>query len=153
MEQLKSASLALVEQLHETQEELDNANGSESDDEIPASQHVFVEPLPKVKKQKIVEKQNRCCTSRINWICRRRQTQVPPTKKVDPNKGTRKPKKRLTAPPKTPGRFVAGTGGIKKPHRFPSGVVAMREIRRYQKSTELLIPKRPFQRYQYKSYQ
>ncbi|TCD63272.1 histone H3.1 [Steccherinum ochraceum] len=40
----------------------------------------------------------------------------------------------------------AGTGGVKKPHRFRPGTVALREIRRYQKSTELLIRKLPFQR-------
>ncbi|KAJ7918632.1 histone-fold-containing protein [Mycena leptocephala] len=38
------------------------------------------------------------------------------------------------------------TGGVKKPHRFRPGTVALREIRRYQKSTELLIRKLPFQR-------
>ncbi|KAJ6543850.1 histone 3 [Mycena capillaripes] len=37
-------------------------------------------------------------------------------------------------------------GGVKKPHRFRPGTVALREIRRYQKSTELLIRKLPFQR-------
>jgi len=40
----------------------------------------------------------------------------------------------------------AATGGIKKPHRFRPGTVALREIRRFQKSTELLIRKLPFQR-------
>ena len=34
----------------------------------------------------------------------------------------------------------------KKAHRFRPGTVALREIRRYQKSTELLIRKLPFQR-------
>jgi histone H3 len=38
------------------------------------------------------------------------------------------------------------TGGVKKPHRFRPGTVALREVRRYQKSTELLIRKLPFQR-------
>ena len=37
-------------------------------------------------------------------------------------------------------------GGIKKPHRYRPGTVALREIRKYQKSTELLIRKAPFQR-------
>jgi len=41
---------------------------------------------------------------------------------------------------------TAPTGGVKKPHRFRPGTVALREIRRYQKSTELLIRKLPFQR-------
>jgi histone H3/H4 len=36
--------------------------------------------------------------------------------------------------------------GHKKKHRYRPGTVALREIRRYQKSTELLIPKMPFQR-------
>lgn len=34
----------------------------------------------------------------------------------------------------------------KKPHRFRPGTVALRDIRKYQKSTELLIPKMPFAR-------
>ncbi|ESN90973.1 hypothetical protein HELRODRAFT_104295 [Helobdella robusta] len=36
--------------------------------------------------------------------------------------------------------------GIKKPHKYRPGTVALREIRRYQKSTEQLIKKLPFQR-------
>src|SRR5665213_3096891 len=37
--------------------------------------------------------------------------------------------------------------GIKrKPHRYRPGTVALREIRKYQKSTDLLIRKLPFQR-------
>jgi histone H3 len=40
----------------------------------------------------------------------------------------------------------AAAGGVKKPHRYRPGTVALREIRRYQKSTELLIRKLPFQR-------
>ncbi|XP_037417043.1 histone H3.3-like [Triticum dicoccoides] len=35
---------------------------------------------------------------------------------------------------------------VKKPHRYRPGTVALREIRKYQKSTELLIRKLPFQR-------
>ena len=38
------------------------------------------------------------------------------------------------------------TGGVKKPHRYRPGTVALREIRRFQKSTELLIRKLPFAR-------
>ena len=37
-------------------------------------------------------------------------------------------------------------GSERKPHRWRPGTVALREIRRYQKSTELLIRKLPFQR-------
>ena len=38
------------------------------------------------------------------------------------------------------------TGGVKKPHRYRPGTVALREIRRYQKSTDLLLRKGPFGR-------
>jgi histone H3 len=37
-------------------------------------------------------------------------------------------------------------GGIKRPHRYRPGTAALKEIRKYQKSTELLIRKLPFQR-------
>ena len=40
----------------------------------------------------------------------------------------------------------APKGGVKKTYRFQPGTVALKEIQRYQKSTELLIRKLPFQR-------
>ena len=43
-------------------------------------------------------------------------------------------------------KSAPGVGGFRKPHRFRPGTVALREIRRYQKSTELLLRKLPFQR-------
>lgn len=36
--------------------------------------------------------------------------------------------------------------GVKKPHRYRPGTVSLREIRKYQKSTELLLRKAPFMR-------
>jgi histone H3 len=36
--------------------------------------------------------------------------------------------------------------GVKKPHRYRPGTVALREIRKFQKSTELLLRRRPFAR-------
>lgn len=41
---------------------------------------------------------------------------------------------------------IAADGQVKKVHRWRPGTVALREIRKYQKSTNLLIPKMPFQR-------
>ena len=52
--------------------------------------------------------------------------QRPPVKSVSPN--------------------IGGGKQQKKPHRYRPGAVALREIRKYQKSTELLIRKLPFQR-------
>ncbi|MCO5608588.1 hypothetical protein L7F22_062801 [Adiantum nelumboides] len=48
--------------------------------------------------------------------------------------------------PQAARKSAATTGGVKKPHRFRPGTVALREIFKYQKSTELLIRKLPFQR-------
>ena len=38
-------------------------------------------------------------------------------------------------------------GGVKKERRFRPGTVAIREIKRYQKSTDLLLLRAPFQRF------
>jgi histone H3 len=43
-------------------------------------------------------------------------------------------------------KSAPSTGWVKKPHRYRPGTVALSEIRHYQKSTELLISKLPFQR-------
>jgi histone H3 len=42
-------------------------------------------------------------------------------------------------------KSVPAMGGVKKPHRYRPGTVALREIRRHQKSMDLLIRKLPFQ--------
>ena len=36
--------------------------------------------------------------------------------------------------------------GVKRPHRYRPGTVALREIRKFQKSSDLLVRKLPFQR-------
>ncbi|XP_039766798.1 histone H3-like [Ornithorhynchus anatinus] len=58
--------------------------------------------------------------------------------------GHKAPRKQLAT--KAARKSAPATGGVKKPHRYRPGTVALREIRRYQKSTELLIRKLPFQR-------
>ena len=68
----------------------------------------------------------------LPWLYKNRPPANPPVVKLLATKAARK-----SAP---------STGGVKKPHRYRPGTVALREIRRYQKSTELLIRKLPFQR-------
>ena len=59
--------------------------------------------------------------------------------------GSKAPRKHIAS--KTAAKKSAPqAGGLKKPHRFKPGTVALREIRKYQKSTDLLIRKLPFQR-------
>eukprot|EP00931_Biecheleriopsis_adriatica_P011979 TRINITY_DN11307_c0_g1_i2.p1 TRINITY_DN11307_c0_g1~~TRINITY_DN11307_c0_g1_i2.p1 ORF type:complete len:159 (-),score=28.84 TRINITY_DN11307_c0_g1_i2:64-474(-) len=58
--------------------------------------------------------------------------------------GGKAPREHLAAKAARKQAPVVGT--MKKTHRFRPGTVALREIRKYQKSTELLIRKLPFQR-------
>ena len=43
-------------------------------------------------------------------------------------------------------RHTHSVGGVKKPRRYRPGTVALREIRKYQTTTDTLIPKVSFQR-------
>ena len=61
-------------------------------------------------------------------------------------KNPRKKNVGVTAAKQPRGGNGAPAGGVQKTHRFRPGTVALREIRRYQRSTELLIRKLPFQR-------
>ena len=56
----------------------------------------------------------------------------------------KRPRKALAT--KAARKSAPATGGVKKPYRFRPGTVALREIRKYQKGTELLLRKLPFQR-------
>jgi histone H3 len=65
--------------------------------------------------------------------------------------GGKAPRKALAskAARKCSGKRTGGsksTGGVQKKHRWRPGTVALREIRKYQKSTNLLIRRLPFQR-------
>ena len=64
--------------------------------------------------------------------------------------GTKQTARRLTGgkSPRTAAMHKSAVGkvmsGVKKPHRYRPGTVSLREIRKYQKSTELLLRKAPF---------
>merc|ERR1712001_190817 len=58
--------------------------------------------------------------------------------------GGKAPRKQLAT--KAARKSAPAIAGVKNPHRYRPGTVALREIRRYQKSTELLLRKLPFQR-------
>ncbi len=67
-------------------------------------------------------------------VCRARTKQ---TARKGPKEGL--PARKMYA--KAQRKSAPATGGVKKPHRFRPGTIALREIRRFQKSTELLIRK------------
>jgi len=58
--------------------------------------------------------------------------------------GGKAPRKQLAS--KAARKAAPATEGQKKGRRYRPGTVALREIRRYQKTTDLLIKKAPFQR-------
>ena len=58
--------------------------------------------------------------------------------------GGEQPRKSLAR--KLPCLHTPLTIGIKKPHQYRPGLIALHEIRRYQKSTECLIKRSPFQK-------
>ncbi|CAN6166434.1 unnamed protein product, partial [Urochloa humidicola] len=75
----------------------------------------------------------------------RRRSEMARTKQTArKSTGGKAPRKQLAT--KAARKSAPTTGGVKKPHRYRPGTVALREIRKYQKSTELLIRKLPFQR-------
>ena len=61
--------------------------------------------------------------------------------------GGKAPRKQIaTKVPRHQMKKDRSAAGVKKARRFRPGTVALREIRRYQKTTDFLIPKLPFQR-------
>ena len=60
--------------------------------------------------------------------------------------GAKAPRKKLATELHARQRTPVAKVCKRKPHRYRPGTVALREIRRYQKSTDLLIPKAPMSR-------
>uniref|UniRef100_I1P051 Core Histone H2A/H2B/H3 domain-containing protein n=1 Tax=Oryza glaberrima TaxID=4538 RepID=I1P051_ORYGL len=89
--------------------------------------------------------------SREDAAARRMARTKQTARKSTGGKAPRKPLRAIAAVMPAPSsRGVARKSvpfiGVKKPRRHRPGTVALREIRKYQKNTELLIRKLPFQR-------
>ena len=72
------------------------------------------------------------------------KVKVQPTGKPCQTVGGKTPRNPI--PTKATRKAKPTTSGVKKPHRYKPGTVALCEIRRFQKSTELLTAILPFQR-------
>ncbi|XP_006168598.1 histone H3.3-like [Tupaia chinensis] len=70
-------------------------------------------------------------------------TLAPTKQTAHKSTGGKAPRKQLAT--KAALKSAPSTGGVKKPHGYRPGTAALREIRRYQEATELLIRKLPFQ--------
>ena len=68
-----------------------------------------------------------------------------PRSKAVAKKSSEKPLKKSLHSQKVARKSAPVSTGVKK-RRFKSGTVALREIKKYQKGTDLLIQKAPFQR-------
>ena len=82
-------------------------------------------------------------------MARTKQTVHQSGRQTTADKAPRVPRKQDAAaasPGKKKSKTATAKEKGKKPHRYRPGTVALREIRKYQKSTDLLIRKAPFQR-------
>ena len=68
-----------------------------------------------------------------------------PRSKAVAKKSSEKPSKKNLHSQKIARKSAPVTTGVRK-YRFRPGTVALRDIKRYQKTTDLLIQKAPFQR-------
>lgn len=80
------------------------------------------------------------------------EVQMPASPSYDPRRPQAQKMPRNMVPPKAkvqrtvPAKKQRNSHPHQKPHRFRPGTVALREIRRYQKTGDLLIPRAPFTR-------
>ena len=85
---------------------------------------------------------NRPTTAMGRDIQSERRIPSKPSSKNILKKGGKQPQKHML--PKVLRKNKTRARGIKKPHCYHPGLVALREIRRYQQSTECLIKRTPF---------
>jgi histone H3 len=99
-------------------------------------------PLPSPPPQQLPRSNPRKPTGDVVFA-----TNPPPAPKRQ-NTGNKSPRANFIAAISPPQQRMTQPvpGGIKKPHKYRPGTVALREIKHYQKSTELLIRKLPFER-------
>lgn len=82
-----------------------------------------------------------------NTMARTKLTTQKSTGSKTPQMQLAKKAARKSAPPRKSARKSApATASVKKPHRYRPGTVALQEIRRFQKATDLMIKKAPFSR-------
>ncbi|XP_038954262.1 histone H3.3A-like [Rattus norvegicus] len=97
----------------------------------------FVQPKNTDQKPDHLRPPPNICYNGVHTVAHTKQTALKST-------GAKAPRKQLAT--KAACKCAPSTGGVKKPHHYRPGTVALCEIRCYQKSTELLIRKLPFQR-------
>lgn len=96
---------------------------------------VFLTHLNRTNARDLLEKRKMARTKNV----------PPTTQKTGP--AAKAPRKNVPTGQVSGASGPAGSDAVRKPHRWRPGTVALREIRKYQKSTDLLLRKLPFQRF------
>ena len=125
-----------------TVEEAEEVTADEYEEEVTVEKKGRVEITVEEAEEVTVEEEGQV------EIAKEKKKETAKEKKGSKRKSSGVAPKKLV-PTKT--RTAVGANAIptlkvRRPHRFRPGTVALREIRKYQKSTDFLIRKRPFQR-------
>lgn len=150
------SEIASIEMASRKLREIENRNSESSDDGTEEDSTIPPPPLP----PSLPDMGELPAASKKKAASSRQKTAAVLTEITNANVYNKKPNKRKQRAPVQKKSVAAPTAkaikrksvaqhsvaGIKKPHRFRPGTVALREIRKYQKSTDNLIRKLPFQR-------
>lgn len=120
----------------------DGDNEEVEEEEETEDQSVTQQPESPPHLQNVVEKEVGNTSSMTDEQAEKLAKVLVASKSKPKPSEKRAARKKVVPQKRTP--KVVFTG--KKPHRFRAGTVALREIKKYQKSVQLLIPKLPFQR-------
>ena len=107
---------------------------------------IFKDNVKKIIQQKREEKRKIEKKKQNELLKKEEKRKIREQKQKEQEERRKKKEQEKEAKKKEKENKTPATTNVKKPHRYRPGTVALREIRKYQKSVELLIKKHPFQR-------
>lgn len=120
------------------------------DEDVTTSQKASVSPMKKRKKKKKQPTESSEAVAESPPPSEKKVAveKGKPKRSVETKRGRKKRKSKMTMGKKKRSTTMVVPEGdkLRKPHRWRPGTKALREIRKYQKSTDNLIPRLPFQR-------
>lgn len=140
-ESVSESSVPLEEQKLVSDDESVEEESISNDGEVEQATQSMDQQQESPPRDKIMNGQKAGKTSSMTDSQVKKITKILTSPKTKPSE-KRAARKKNVPQKRTPGIIV----GVKKPHRFRPGTVSLREIKKYQKSTELLVRKLPFQR-------
>ena len=125
--------------------EYKSAEGGDDDDDDEEEEE-------KKKKNKVIRRKNVAVVDRRKSVPPKKRSKEEEEETVIVGNNKKKKKSKTVDDEEAPRTFVRtpkkihSTGGLVKKHRWRPGTVALREIRKYQKSVDPLVPKASFAR-------